>query len=79
MCLACEGQSEEQVGIPPALLARARDVERTRPGEAVPEAAWDILAGSMGGAIAWPHYQRMLECLEVAAESSRNRFVCKAV
>jgi hypothetical protein len=67
MCFACEGGAGAQRGIPPELLARARAMERMQPGEAVPDDAWCILAGSVGGAIAWADYRRMAECLEKAA------------
>ena len=75
MCIFCEGD-ETQVGIPPALAARARRIEAAMPGERVPEEAWRIMLGEIGGNIAWPHTQRMLASLDEAAKIVSARLRC---
>ena len=77
MCDACEsGEFAQQVGIAPALARRARQVEASLPGEPVPEQAWRILLGQEGGAVAWVHTQRMMNCLEKATQSLSARIRC---
>jgi hypothetical protein len=65
MCDYCETGAPQR-GIAPALAARARAIEAARPGERVPEAAWAILLGQVGGAVAWAHHARILSCLDAA-------------
>ncbi len=80
MCEACEsGEFAEQVGIGPALAARARRIEAGLPGEPVPDQAWRILLGQEGGAIPWPQTQRMMTCLEEATKSLCARLRCDLV
>ena len=66
MCLACEAGDAAQAGVSRALAARARAIEAALPGERVPEAAWRIIAGEAGGAIAWRDHLRILTCLDQA-------------
>ena len=77
MCDACEFAG--QVGIGPALARRAQSIEASLPGEPVPEQAWRILLGREGGAVAWPHTQRMMACLEEATKSLCARLRCDIV
>lgn len=80
MCDACEsGEFAQQAGIGPALAVRARRIEAGMSGEPVPEQAWRILLGQEGGAIAWPHTQRMMMCLEEATKSLCARLRCDIV
>jgi hypothetical protein len=73
MCAACEGAEAPQPGIPAALIARARKLERARPGARVADEAWCILGGDAEGAIAWADHLRMLACIDQAAA---QRFFC---
>ena len=77
MCEACEADGQ-QAGISPALATRARQLEAAMPGAKVPDHAWDILLGRSGGAVAWAHTQRMLECLDRAAERVGGGLRCDA-
>jgi hypothetical protein len=92
MCSACEG--EEPVAYVPverAVVLRAREIEASLPGERVPDSAWDIYFGFAGGAIAWPHFQRMRQSHDQAERSvapakpalgkrqARARLVCAEV
>jgi hypothetical protein len=78
MCEVCDS-GEAQAGIAPALAARARRIEAALPGARVPDEAWRILLGEMGGAIAWVDTQRMLGCLEEASKVLCARLRCDAV
>jgi hypothetical protein len=78
MCELCDN-GEAQAGIAPALATRARRLEAALPGDPVPDLAWRILLGETGGAIAWPHTQRMLSCLEEASKALCARLRCEAV
>ena len=77
MCAACEA-GEQQAGISPALAAHARRIEATMPGPKVADQSWDILLGQAGGAVPWPETQRMLSCLDLAAQRVGGRLRCDA-
>ena len=77
MCEACEAD-DRQAGISPALAARARRIEAAMTGPPVPEASWDILLGRRGGAVPWRDTQRMLTCLDMAAQMTGARLRCDA-
>jgi hypothetical protein len=79
MCFACDGFDPAQLGISPALAARARRIEATLPGRPVPDQAWRVLLGEEGGAIPWPVMQRLMQCLDKASESLCARLRCDAV
>jgi hypothetical protein len=70
MCI-CDDEDDEDIGprvvIDDTTLARARILDARMDGDSVPEAAWAIFAGRMGGSIAWPHFQRMQASYEAAA------------
>ena len=78
MCELCD-RGAAQMGIAPALATRARRLEAALPGERVPDEAWRILLGESGGAVAWPHTQRMLSCLEEASKALCARLRCEVV
>jgi hypothetical protein len=77
MCEACEA-GERQAGISPALAAHARRIEATMTGPKIPDHAWDILLGRSGGAVPWVETQRMLACLDLAAQKVGGRLRCDA-
>jgi hypothetical protein len=77
MCQACESDAP-QAGISPALASHARRIEAAMHGEKVPDDAWDILLGRRGGAVPWAQTQRMLACLDLAAQKSGGRLRCDA-
>ena len=79
MCLACEGFDAAQLGISPALAARARRIEAAMPGRPVPDRAWRILLGEEGGSIPWPFMQRLMDCLDKASQSLCAHLRCDAV
>jgi hypothetical protein len=79
MCFACEGFDAAQLGISPAMAARARRIEATMPGSPVPERAWRILLGEEGGSIPWPIMQRLMNCLSKAENSLCARLRCDGV
>lgn len=70
MCI-CDDEDEENIAprvlIDDTTLARARVLDARTEGGSVPEDAWSIFAGKMGGSIAWPHFQRMQASYEAAA------------
>jgi len=72
MCDACDnpGQTARPGA---ALIARTRAIEAALPGERVGEAAFAVFFGGQGGAIAWPQYQRLLQCRAAAAASLPGR------
>jgi hypothetical protein len=78
MCFACE-TGAGQMGIAPALAARARKIEAAMPGRPASEESWRILLGETGGAIAWPDMRRLMECLDKAEQSLCARLRCEAV
>jgi hypothetical protein len=72
MCDACE---EDDVLVPYVpvdrdRVRRAREIEAAMPGDRVPEAAWNIYFGRAGGAIAWPHLQRIRQAYDEAERSA---------
>ncbi|MEA2776580.1 MAG: hypothetical protein QOF90_1986 [Acetobacteraceae bacterium] len=75
MCQACEGD-EQQAGISPALAGHARRIEAAMAGPKVADEAWDILLGRRGGAVPWVETQRMLTCLDLAAQKISGRLRC---
>ena len=77
MCAACEA-GEQQAGISPALAAHARRIESAMPGPKIPDHAWEILLGRSGGAVPWTETQRMLSCLDLAAQRIGGRLRCDA-
>jgi hypothetical protein len=77
MCAACEA-GEQQAGISPALAAHARRIEAAMPGPNVSDLAWNILLGRSGGAVPWVETQRMLSCLDLAAQRVGGRLRCDA-
>jgi hypothetical protein len=79
MCFACEGFNASQLGINPALAARARRIEAAMPGRKVADQAWRILLGEEGGSIPWPAMQRLMQCLDKAANSLCANLQCEAV
>jgi hypothetical protein len=79
MCFACEGVEAPQLGISPALAARARRIEAAMPGRAVPEQAWRVLLGQEGGSLPWPVMQRLMLCLDKAENALCARLRCDAV
>ena len=79
MCFACEGIDAAQLGISPALAARARRIETTLPGRRVAEEAWEVLLGQRGGSLPWPVMQRLMTCLSDAENSLCARLRCGGV
>jgi len=77
MCAACEA-GEQQAGISPALAAHARRIEAAMSGPKVADQSWDILLGRSGGAVPWADTQRMLSCLDLAAQRVGSRLRCDA-
>jgi hypothetical protein len=77
MCEACEAQAR-QAGISPALAAAARRLEDAMAGAKVSEQAWEILLGRQGGAVPWTETQRMLTCLDLAAQKTGGGLRCDA-
>ena len=77
MCQACEA-GEQQAGISPALAAHAKRIESTMPGPKVPDQSWQILLGRSGGAVPWAETQRMMSCLDLAAQRTSGRLRCDA-
>ena len=77
MCQACEAR-EQQAGISPALAVHARRIESAMPGPKVPDLSWNILLGRSGGAVPWVETQRMLSCLDLAAQRAGGRLRCDA-
>jgi hypothetical protein len=77
MCEACDA-GERQAGISPVLAARARRIEATMPGPKVANTAWEILLGRSEGAVPWPETQRMLSCLDAAAQRVGGGLRCDA-
>jgi hypothetical protein len=70
MCSACEGKAPEpRVAVDPALVQRARDIERGMPGELVPDAAWSVFFGFSGGSVEYRHYQRIHAAYDEAERS----------
>ena len=71
MCSACEGKPiEERVAADPKVVDRARAIERAMPGEQVPDEAWNVFFGFIGGSITYQHYQRIHAAYEEAERSS---------
>ena len=77
MCATCEGD-ERQAGISPGLAEHARRIEASMQGVAVSAESWDILLGRRGGAVPWMETQRMLTCLDLAAQKASGRLRCDA-
>jgi hypothetical protein len=77
MCQACETE-DRQAGISPALAAHARRIEAAMAGSKVSDAAWDILLGRRGGAVAWAETRRMMVCLDLAVQKPGGRLRCDA-
>lgn len=77
MCEACDAEGR-QAGISPALAAAARRLEAAMAGAKVSDQAWDILLGRQGGAVPWMETQRMLTCLDLAAQKARGGLRCDA-
>ncbi|HEY1412776.1 MAG TPA: hypothetical protein VGF36_11585 [Rhodopila sp.] len=48
------------------------------PGTKVPDQAWEILLGRLGGAVPWAETQRMLASLEQASRKVGGRLRCDA-
>jgi hypothetical protein len=68
MCEACESDEpyEAPAAVPPEILDRARAIEAALAGERAPDQAWAIYLGHAGGALPWPHYQRIRASLAAA-------------
>jgi hypothetical protein len=79
MCFACEGMDLPQMGISPAMAARARRLEAAMPGRRVAEEAWEVLLGQRGGSLPWPVMQRLMTCLSQAENSLCARLRCDGV
>jgi len=79
MCFACEGLEPPQLGISPAMAARARRIEAAMPGRQVTEEAWQVLLGQRGGSLPWPVMQRLMTCLSQAENSLCARLRCDLV
>jgi len=72
MCEACESDEpfEPREPVPPEILAAARAIEAALVGERAPDQAWAIYLGRAGGAVAWPHYQRIRASFDGAYASA---------
>jgi hypothetical protein len=79
MCFACDGMGAPQLGINPALAARARRIEAAMPGRRVTEQAWRVILGQEGGSLPWSVMQRLMMCLDKAENSLCARLRCDGV
>ena len=68
MCEACESDEpfEPSEPVAPEILTAARAIEAALAGERAPDQAWAIYLGRAGGAVPWPHYQRIRASLAAA-------------
>ena len=67
MCSACENLPiEPRVAVDIEMVHRARDIEAAMPGNRAPDDAWAVFFGFAGGAIEYPHYQRIYQAYEKA-------------
>ena len=72
MCSACENDPIElHVPLDPELIRRAREVESMMSGERVPDGAWQIYFGLVGGSVEYRDFQRMYRALEEAEHGDR--------
>jgi hypothetical protein len=69
MCDSCDetdGAPRPRVVPSEELIAAARAIEDTLPGEKVPAEAWPIFLGRVSGAVLWPHMERMMRAMDAA-------------
>jgi hypothetical protein len=75
MCDACEdwhAREPRQAALHPRLARRARQIERSLPGEPASDVAGRIALGQETGAISWTDHLRIVAAVQAAEAESRR-------